>query len=156
MPRTVLRIRQRVFSISIFFIFLSFLKSQSQTAIIHADILSESTGVEVTILFDQTIDRDDISGWIDRQNWFTLSLFNVSLSSPDIIKKKYNYPLLSVDIAETGGSIQIIFHTARNIDSYQLIRHAKGKNLLAVLNYSTDKTDEILEEGGLVLSLIHI
>lgn len=154
MPRTVLRIRQRSCSILIFFIFLSFLKSQSQTAIIHADILSEPTGVEVTILFDRTIDRDDISGWIDRQNWFTLSLFNVSLSSPDIIKKKFNYPLLSVDVAETDGSIQIIFHTARTIDSYQLIRHAKGKNLLAVLKYSTDKTDEIQEEGELVQSFI--
>ena len=154
MPPTALMIRKRSCLISIFFIFYSFLKAQSQSAILHIDILSEPTGVEVTIIFDQSIDRDDISGWIDRQNWFTLSLFNISLPSSDIVKKEYSYPLLSVDAAETDGSMQIIFHTARNLDSYQLIRHAKGKNLLVVLNYGKDQADETLEKGELVQSFI--
>ena len=154
MPHTALMIRQRSWLISIFFIFLSFTKGQPRTEIIHADIVSEPTGVEVTMMFDQPIDRDDISGWIDGQKWFTLCLFNISLPSPDIFEKEYNYPLLSLETADTDGSVQIIFHTARDLDSYQLIRHAKGKNLIVILDYVTDETDETQDEGELVQSFI--
>ena len=91
-----------------FFIFLfSMLNGQFNSNIAHIDILSESEKVEVSIIFDEIIDRDDVSGWIDRENYFTLSLFNVSIGSTNSIKDEYEYPLLSVDAADTDGSVQI-------------------------------------------------
>ena len=115
------------------FLFLSYLSAQGQSKIVHADIISEADKVEIKFIFDEIIDRDDVSGWIDRNNYFTLSLFNVSMSSREIFNKKFKYPLLSVETADTEGSVQIIFNTARTLDSYQLIRHSKGKNLLVIL-----------------------
>ena len=63
------------------YIFLSFnmLFGQFSSNIVHVDIISEPEKVEASIIFDEIIDRDDVSGWIDRDNYFTLSLFNVSL-----------------------------------------------------------------------------
>ena len=121
------------------YIFLSFniLFGQFFSNVVHVDIISESEKVEASIIFDKIIDRDDVSGWIDRENYFTLSLFNVSLGANNLSGNDYKYPLLSVEAADAGGSVQIIFNTARKIDYYQLIRHAKDKNLLVILNYST-------------------
>ena len=136
------------------FFFLSFLIGQGQSKIVHADIISEPDKVEITFIFDEIIDRDDVSGWIDRNNYFTLSLFNVSMGSRDIFSKKYKYPLISVETADTDGSVQIIFNTARALDSYQLIRHSKGKNLLVILNYLNEEKQLDKEEGELVQSFI--
>ena len=63
------------------YIFLSFnmLFGQFSSNVVHVDIISEPEKVEASIIFDEIIDRDDVSGWIDRDNYFTLSLFNVSL-----------------------------------------------------------------------------
>ena len=121
MPYLVFFIKQ-LFRLIQWFFFLSFLIGQGQSKIVHADIISEPDKVEITFIFDEIIDRDDVSGWIDRNNYFTLSLFNVSMGSRDIISKKYIYPLISVETADTDGSVQIIFNTARVLDSYQLIR----------------------------------
>tara|TARA_B100001123_G_scaffold171918_1_gene197662 strand:- start:558 stop:1466 length:909 start_codon:yes stop_codon:yes gene_type:complete len=153
MPRLVFFIKQ-LFRLIQWFFFLSFLIGQGQSKIVHADIISESDKVESTFIFDEIIDRDDVSGWIDRNNYFTLSLFNVSMSSKDIFSKKYKYPLISVETVDTDESVQIIFNTARVLDSYQLIRHSKGKNLLVILNYLTEEKQLDKEEGELVQSFI--
>ena len=153
MPYLVFFIKQ-LFRLIQWFFFLSFLIGQGQSKIVHADIISEPDKVEITFIFDEIIDRDDVSGWIDRNNYFTLSLFNVSMGSKDIFSKKYNYPLISVETADTDGSVQIIFNTARVLDSYQLIRHSKGKNLLVILNYLNEEKQLDKEEGELVQSFI--
>ena len=153
MPYLVFFIKQ-LFRLIQWFFFLSFLIGQGQSKIVHADIISEPDKVEITFIFDEIIDRDDVSGWIDRNNYFTLSLFNVSMGSRDIISKKNIYPLISVETADTDGSVQIIFNTARVLDSYQLIRHSKGKNLLVILNYLNEEKQLDKEEGELVQSFI--
>ena len=153
MPYLVFFIKQ-LFRLIQWFFFLSFLIGQGQSKIVHADIISEPDKVEITFIFDEIIDRDDVSGWIDRNNYFTLSLFNVSMGSRDIFSKKYKYPLISVETADSDGSVQIIFNTARVLDSYQLIRHSKGKNLLVILNYLNEEKQLDKEEGELVQSFI--
>ena len=153
MPHLVFFIKQ-LFRLIQWFFFLSFLIGQGQSKIVHADIISEPDKVEITFIFDEIIDRDDVSGWIDRNNYFTLSLFNVSMGSRDIFSKKYKYPLISVETVDTDESVQIIFNTARVLDSYQLIRHSKGKNLLVILNYLNEEKQLDKEEGELVQSFI--
>ena len=153
MPYLVFFIKQ-LFRLIQWFFFLSFLIGQGQSKIVHADIISEPDKVEITFIFDEIIDRDDVSGWIDRNNYFTLSLFNVSMGSRDIFSKKYKYPLISVETADSDGSVQIIFNTARVLYSYQLIRHSKGKNLLVILNYLNEEKQLDKEEGELVQSFI--
>ena len=143
----------RIYKTLFFTFFFSILNGQFNSNIVHIDILSESEKVEASIIFDEIIDRDDVSGWIDRDNYFTLSLFNVSIGSTNSINDEYEYPLLSVDAADTDGSVQIVFNTAKKIDSYQLIRHAKDKNLLVILNYSVEQKPKE-NKGELVKSFI--
>ena len=59
---------------------------------------SDPEKAEASIIFDEIIDRDDVSGWIDRDNYFTLSLFNVSLEKNNFSGNDYKYPLLSVEM----------------------------------------------------------
>ena len=89
------------------YIFLSFniLFGQFSSNVVHVDIISELEKVEASIIFDEIIDRDDVSGWIDRDNYFTLSLFNVSLGKNNFSGNDYKYPLLSVEAADAGGSV---------------------------------------------------
>ena len=142
----------RVYKIYIF-LFFNILFGQFASNVINVDIISDPKKVEASIIFDEIIDRDDVSGWIDGGNYFTLSLFNVSLGNSNFSGKDYRYPLLSVEAADAGGSVQIIFNTAKKIDSYQLIRHARDKNLLVILNYSN--VEEVSkDQGELVKSFI--
>ena len=153
MPNFVFLLKQlfRLFYLSLFFVQLF---GQGQSKIVHADIISETDKIEISFIFDEIIDRDDVSGWIDRTNYFTLSLFNISLTSNDVIDKEHKYPLISIETAITDGSVQMIFHTAKALDSYQLIRHSKGKNLLVILNYLSDDKKVIKDDGELVQSFI--
>ena len=154
MPNFVFRLKQ-LFILVYFFLFFSQLFGQGQSKIVHTDIISENDRVEISFIFDKIIDRDDVSGWIDRTNYFTLSLFNISLhSTADIFDKDYKYPLISVETVDTEGSVQIIINTAKALDSYQLIRHSKGKNLLVILNYLGDEEKTVKDEGELVQSFI--
>ena len=147
-------ILKQLFRLLYFSLFLVQLFGQGQSKIVHADIVSETDKIEISFIFDEIIDRDDVSGWIDRTNYFTLSLFNISLALNKIIDKEHKYPLISVETADTDGSVQMIFHTAKALDSYQLIRHSKGKNLLVILNYLSDDKKNIKDEGELVKSFI--
>ena len=153
MPNFVFRLKQ-LFRLVYFFLFFSQLFGQGQSKIIHVDVISETDKVEISFIFDNIIDRDDVSGWIDRTNYFTLSLFNISLNAEDAFDKKYKYPLISVEVADTDGSAQIIFNTAKTLESYQLIRHSKGKNLLVILNYLSDEKKVVKDAGELVQSFI--
>ena len=153
MPFFVFYLKQLFRSIQWLF-FISFLIGQPKSKIVHTDVISESEKMEATFIFDEVIDRDDVSGWIDRNNYFTLSLFNVSFDSKQKLNKEFKYPLISIETVDTDKSVQIIFHTAREIESYQLIRHSKGKNVLIVLNY-LDKEKQLKKEAGeLVQSFI--
>ena len=153
MPFFVFYLKQFFRSIQWLF-FISFLIGQPKSKIVHTDVISESEKMEATFIFDEVIDRDDVSGWIDRNNYFTLSLFNVSFDSKQKLNKEFKYPLISIETVDTDKSVQIIFHTAREIESYQLIRHSKGKNVLIVLNY-LDKEKQLKKEAGeLVQSFI--
>ena len=136
------------------FLVISFLVGQPKSEIVHTDIISESEKMEATFIFDEVIDRDDVSGWIDRNNYFTLSMFNVSFDSKQTLNKELKYPLVSIETADTDESVQIIFHTAREIESYQLIRHSKGKNVLIILNYLDKEKKLKKEDGELVQSFI--
>jgi len=153
MPNFVFCLKQ-LFRLGYLFLFFTQLFGQGQSKIVHADIISENDKVEISFVFDNIIDRDDVSGWIDRTNYFTLSLFNIFLNSGDIFDKEFKYPLISVETADTEGSPQIIFHTAKALESYQLIRHSKGKNLLVILHYSSDEEKVVKEDGELVQSFI--
>ena len=62
--------------------------------------------------------------------------------------------MISIETVDTDKSVQIIFHTAREIESYQLIRHSKGKNVLIVLNYLDKEKKLKKEDGELVQSFI--
>ena len=116
-----------------YILFITGLSGQFNSSIVYIDIISNPEKVETSIIFDEIIDRDDVSGWIDRDNYFTLSLFNVSFNTTNVISDEHKYPLLSVESTNTASSVQIIFNTAKKIDSYQLIRHSKDKNLLVIL-----------------------
>ena len=153
MPIFVFYLKQFFRSIQ-WLLFISFLIGQPKSKVVHTNIISESEKMEATFIFDEVIDRDDVSGWIDRNNYFTLSMFNVSFDSKQTLNKQLKYPLVSIETADTDESVLIIFHTAREIESYQLIRHSKGKNVLIVLNYLDKEKKLKKEDGELVQSFI--
>ena len=153
MPFFVFFIKQFFRSIQ-WFLLISFLIGQPKSRIVHIDVISESKKMETTFIFDEAIDRDDVSGWIDRDNYFTLSFFNVSFDSEQTLNKDLKYPLLSIEAADTDESVQFIFHAAREIESYQLIRHSKGRNVLIILNYLDKEKYLKKEDGELVQSFI--
>ena len=153
MPIFVFYVEQFLKSIK-WLLFISILFGQPKPKIVHTDVISESEKMEATFIFDEVIDRDDVSGWIDRNYYFTLSLFNVSFESKQKLNKDFKYPLISIETAATDESVQIIFYTAKEIESYQLIRHSKGKNVLIILNYSDKEKKQKKEDGELVQSFI--
>ena len=102
MPIFVFYVEQFLKSIK-WLLFISILFGQPKPKIVHTDVISESEKMEATFIFDEVIDRDDVSGWIDRNNYFTLSLFNVSFDSKQKLNKEFKYPLISIETVDTDN-----------------------------------------------------
>ena len=60
MPNFVFPLKQLLILVY-FFLFISQLIGQGQSKIIHVDVISETDKVEISFIFDNIIDRDDVS-----------------------------------------------------------------------------------------------
>ena len=150
----------RVFKKLVFILFFkTFIFSQVQPKIESFDLFQNNEGIEVSIIIDKPIDRDDIVAFIDRGKWFTLTIFNSVLDVNKDINTKLEYPLLSVNHIESNEFTKIIFNSTRKFKSYSLLRSLKGKQFNVVIKYydieeMNEEADTNLVESFIVEDLL--
>ena len=70
-----------------FFFILSFelLISQDMPTIVYSKAQSLETGINVEFVLSDVIDRSDITGWIEQDNWFTINFYNIIKPNLDFL-----------------------------------------------------------------------
>ena len=62
-----------------FFFILSFefLISQDMPTVVYSNSQSLETGINIEFVLSDIIDRSDITGWLEQDNWFTINFYFV-------------------------------------------------------------------------------
>ena len=145
----------KVFKKLVFILFFkTFIFSQVQSKIKSFDLFQDDEGIEISIILDTAIDRDDIAAFIDRGRSFTLSIFNSVLDVNKDLNLELEYPLLSINHIESDEFMKIIFSSSRKFKSYSLLRSLKGKQFNIAIEYVDFEEVNVKDDVNLVQSFI--
>ena len=86
MPKWVL-IKSALFKLILPIIFFSF-SNADQPSITNLIVKDTETGIEIKFLFSNIIDNNNIKGWIDREKWIVLNMYNVQLPKNNFFDQK--------------------------------------------------------------------
>ena len=64
-------------------------------------------GLNITFNFSDVIETNDISGWIDRNKWLTLNLYNIDQPRKDFFSKFIIYPIQEIRQSKSMDAVQI-------------------------------------------------
>ncbi len=97
---------------------------------------SQETGLKIDFLLSDPIERGDIAGWIEQENWFILNFYHIIRPDSGVIKNIATYPIQDIQQVWTNNSLQLSFQIARKIGSFDVILHDNGRKVLVVLTYA--------------------
>ena len=102
---------------------------------------SLETGLKMDFFLSSSIDRKDVSGWIDQENWFILNFYNIIRPDSNFIKSISTYPIQDIQKVWTNNTMQLTIQIARKIGSSDVIVHSDGKAVSLILTFK-DFTQE--------------
>lgn len=110
--------------------------AQEMPTIDFANSESQETGLKIDFLLSDPIERGDIAGWIEQENWFILNFYHIIRPDSGFIKNIATYPIQDIQQVWTNNSLQLSFQIARKIGSFDVILHDNGRKVLVVLTYA--------------------
>ena len=118
--------------------FTGFLFSQDMPVIISSKTQSTETGLKLEFYLSNKIKREDISSWIEQDNWFIINFYNIIKPDREFFKNLVTYPVRKVEEnwIQNANSIQLSVQVNRKIGIFDVILHNEGKKVLVVLTYS--------------------
>ena len=118
--------------------FSGFIYSQDMPVIISSKNQSTETGLKLEFYLSNSIKREDISSWIEQDNWFIINFYNIIKPDRGFFDNLVAYPVREVqeNWIENSNSIQLSIQINRKIGIFDVILHNEGKKVLVVLTYS--------------------
>tara|TARA_B100000287_G_scaffold276424_1_gene260390 strand:- start:654 stop:1535 length:882 start_codon:yes stop_codon:yes gene_type:complete len=118
--------------------FKGILSSQDMPVIISSKTQSIETGVKLEFYLSTPIKREDISSWIDQDNWFIINFYNIIKPDRGFFQNLITYPVREVEDnwIQNSNSMQLSIQINRKIGIFDVILHNEGKKISAVLTYS--------------------
>lgn len=118
--------------------FTGFLFSQDMPVIISSKTQSTETGLKLEFYLSNKIKREDISSWIEQDNWFIINFYNIIKPDREFFKNLVTYPVRKVEEnwIQNANSIQLSVQINRKIGIFDVILHNEGKKVLVVLTYN--------------------
>ena len=99
-------------------------------------IQSKETGVEIEFMMDDSLKRDQVSGWIEQDNWFMLNFYNITPVQSDFFSQYTYYPIQSIQSESDNFNQQLSIQVAKNIGIFDLTLSDDGFTLFLSLTYS--------------------
>ena len=112
--------------------------TQDMPLILSAKTFPTETGLKLEFLFSSYIKREDVSSWIEQENWFILNFYNIIRPDPNFFKDMVSYPVREVqrEWLQNSNSLQLSIQINRGIGIFDVIIHDEGKKVILVLTYS--------------------
>lgn len=99
-------------------------------------VQSKETGVEIEFMMDDSLKRDNVSGWIEQGNWFIVNFYNITPSTPKFFSQYQYYPIQDIRAEGDNFNQQLSFHISKKIGMFDLILSDDGFTVLLVLTYA--------------------
>lgn len=116
----------------------SMVYAQDMPLILSSKTTPTETGIRFEFLLSSYIKRDDISSWIEQENWFILNFYNVIRPKSEFFNNLITYPVRKVDQSwiQNSNSLQLSIQINRSIGVFDVLIHDKGRKIEIVITYS--------------------
>ena len=130
--------RNGFWGILIWVFIFNILFPQDMPVIMSARTQPTETGLKLEFLLSNYIKREDVSSWIEQENWFMLNFYNIIKPDRGFFKDMVSFPIR--DVQETwlqnSNSLQLSIQINRSIGIFDVVLHNEGKKVLVILTYS--------------------
>tara|TARA_Y100001970_G_C14237571_1_gene862813 strand:+ start:478 stop:1359 length:882 start_codon:yes stop_codon:yes gene_type:complete len=112
--------------------------TQDMPLILSAKTSPSETGLRLEFVLSSYIKREDVSSWIEQENWFMLNFYNIIRPDPDFFKNMITYPVREVqqNWLQNANALQLSIQVNRSIGVFDVIIHDEGRKVIVVLTYS--------------------
>ena len=119
-------------------LFPSMVYAQDMPLILSSKTTPTETGIRFEFLLSSYIKRDDVSSWIEQENWFILNFYNVIRPESEFFNNLITYPVRKVDQSwiQNSNSLQLSIQINRSIGIFDVLIHDKGRKIEIVITYS--------------------
>ena len=116
----------------------SMVYAQDMPLILSSKTTPTETGIRFEFLLSSYIKRDDVSSWIEQENWFILNFYNVIRPESEFFNNLITYPVRKVDQSwiQNSNSLQLSIQINRSIGIFDVLIHDKGRKIEIVITYS--------------------
>ena len=104
-------------------------------------IKDTDNGLEVTFLFSDIIDNNNIKGWIDRERWIVLNMYNVAIPDDDFFNQYISYPIQLIEHTMSVDAVQISIQLTRRLEAFDIVRHLNTKEVLIRIIFNQNSYD---------------
>ena len=106
--------------------------------ILSAKTFPTETGLKLEFLLSSYIKREDVSSWIEQENWFILNFYNIIRPDTDFFKNMITYPVREVQQSwlQNSNSLQLSIQINRSIGIFDVIIHDEGRKINIIITYS--------------------
>ncbi|MBH10403.1 MAG: hypothetical protein CMG74_08665 [Candidatus Marinimicrobia bacterium] len=121
----------------------SSIKAQNKIPFLIQDlrIKEKDKGLNIEFIFSDAIGNNDISGWIDREKWLTLNLYNIKPPEKDFFSSYISYPIQEIQNSMSVDAVQISIHLTQPLKSFDIIRHINSNEVLISILYDQGNYD---------------
>ena len=119
-------------------LFPSMVYAQDMPLILSSKTTPTETGIRFEFLLSSNIKREDVSSWIEQENWFILNFYNVIRPESEFFNNLITYPVRKVDQSwiQNSNSLQLSIQINRSIGIFDVLIHDKGRKIEIVITYS--------------------
>ena len=112
--------------------------SQDLPQILSSKTMPIETGVKLEFVLSSYIKKDDVSSWIEQDNWFILNFYNVIRPESEFFKNLITYPVREVEQTwlQNSNSLQLSIQVNRSIGIFDVLIHDEGRNVSIIITYS--------------------
>ena len=112
--------------------------SQDLPLILSSKTMPTETGVKLEFVLSSHIKKDDVSSWIEQDNWFILNFYNIIRPESKFFKNLITYPVREIEQTwiQNSNSLQLSIQVNRSIGIFDVLIHDEGRNVSIVITYS--------------------
>ena len=119
-------------------IFPKIIFSQDMPLVLSSKTFPTETGIKLEFIFSSNIKKEDVSSWIEQENWFILNFYNIIRPELGYFKNLITYPVREVEEnwIQNSNSLQLSIQINRSIGIFDVLIHDEGRKIDIVITYS--------------------
>jgi len=112
--------------------------------IVFSKSQSDETGIKIEFLLSDYIERSNVSGWIEQDNWFILNFYNIIKPDLGFIDNISSYPIQKIEKSWLNNNLQLSFQISRKIGTFDVILHDNGEKVFLNLKFADFVKEKVI------------